>query len=845
MKFVKNYIIVFIVILIAIAVAYYIQKIMVEKGQRTMEISTPISTPLSQTTYINNLSQTSLPPANTKTIVSTPIQTQTETTPTHDTFNESISTQYETKTPPTQQIQSPTTITTSPPSTSPPSETRKDAAIEILSYPKDKVLCYDKIEILFNVTGLKYSNPFNQNDIDVNGYIYTPDQNVIKIPAFYTRNYTIQNIGLREHVVTFNSQPLWALRFTPKKVGMYRIVLEAKSRNGLRVLSEEIAIYVPECKLVKGFISIDKSRRYLVFDDGSSEIMLGINLAWPPSKSEAIFFYKSWFEKLKNLGVKVVRIGLVPWALNLEWSSLNRYSLSDAARIDEIIKLAEEHNIYLIFVFMWHNELADNWGDNPYNSARKGPLKQPEEFWSNREAIEIFKNKVRYMIARWSYSPNILAWELINEADLTLNFFNAKDSFVSWVEEISRYVKSLDPYKRLVTVNLADYNSEPRIWQIDSIDLITVHRYGPTGFKDIGISMPSIIESLWSKYKKPVIITEFGVDYRWIGMPGFTGIPFWAFDKEGVGLHEGLWSSILSGSPISAMSWWWDTQIEKYNLFYHFKALAEFLKNIDPVKNELRKIDISIEPVDKKEITSITLYPNAGWIWYSPTQRNIYTIYPNGSIEGDLSLLSGFVYGKSHSQRTLNPIFIVTFLEKGRVVININSVGRGSAAPSIYVNGSKILELNLPDIDQRSDEAANEYNKEIVLELNPGTYEIKIDNEGMDWYTWDYIKFENIVYSIAKVQALGLGNKTFAIMWIRNRDFNWWNYVMLNKSPLPLKNIAITLDNLEDGKYIVEFWNTFTGSIIEVREIKISQSKAVIKIEVLEKDLALKIYKVE
>jgi len=61
-------------------------------------------------------------------------------------------------------------------------------------------------------------------------------------------------------------------------------------------------------------------------------------------KNEAISFYKKWFERLRELRVKVVRIGLVSWALNLE-SSAYRYSLSDAARIDEIIRFAKENNI--------------------------------------------------------------------------------------------------------------------------------------------------------------------------------------------------------------------------------------------------------------------------------------------------------------------------------------------------------------------------------------------------------------------------------------------------------------------------------------------------------------------
>lgn len=95
------------------------------------------------------------------------------------------------------------------------------------------------------------------------------------------------------------------------------------------------------------------------------------------------------------------------------------------------------------------------------------------------------------------------------------------------------------------------------------------------------------------------------------------------------------------------------------------------------------------------------------------------------------------------------------------------------------------------------------------------------------------------------MQAIGLGNKSFAIMWIRNTDFNWWNYAVLNKSPIPLKNVVISVEGLEDGMYVVEFWDTFRGEVVESKEVMVTQGKARISIDSLEKDLALKMYKTE
>jgi len=152
------------------------------------------------------------------------------------------------------------------------------------------------------------------------------------------------------------------------------------------------------------------------------------------------------------------------------------------------------------------------------------------------------------------------------------------------------------------------------------------------------------------------------------------------------------------------------------------------------------------------------------------------------------------------------------------MILHANSVGKGSAQLVIYVNNSKHLDMPLPDKDSKGDEVANEYNIDVVLELGPGSYEIKIDNDEVDWFTWDYIVFENAVYAKAKVQVIGLSNKTFAMLWIRNRDYNWWNIVVADRDVETLKNVTIELIGLEEGKYVVEFWNTTTGEIVQMQK---------------------------
>ena len=48
-------------------------------------------------------------------------------------------------------------------------------------------------------------------------------------------------------------------------------------------------------------------------------------------------------------------------------------------------------------------------------------LSKPEDLWSNQSAWNYFQRRFRYLIARYGYSPALMAWELWNEVDLTDN----------------------------------------------------------------------------------------------------------------------------------------------------------------------------------------------------------------------------------------------------------------------------------------------------------------------------------------------------------------------------------------------------------------------------------------
>jgi hypothetical protein len=57
-------------------------------------------------------------------------------------------------------------------------------------------------------------------------------------------------------------------------------------------------------------------------------------------------------------------------------------------------------------------------------------------------------------------------------------------------------------------------------------------------------------------------------------------------DPEGKHFHDTIWATALSGAAGTGLYWWWHNYIEPYNLYRHYKPLAQFVRGIDFAAHE-------------------------------------------------------------------------------------------------------------------------------------------------------------------------------------------------------------------------------------------------------------------
>jgi hypothetical protein len=701
-------------------------------------------------------------------------------------------------------------------------------SLSIIRVSSQKVPLYGLLELDLNVTG-NFKNPFNPDEIEVSALIETPKGETIEVPAFYYQEFKRELVEGRE-TLTPMGEPYWKIRFTPMEAGTYKLHVLLRTASHT-VTSEELTFDVYESDR-GGFVRVSEiDKRYFKVENGESLFFIGHNVCWFGSRGA--FDYDEWFSAMNKSGENITRIWMAPWAFGIEWKKLGYYDLAEAWRLDYVIKKAEEEGIYIILCLMNHGQLQSGgltgqWNDNPYNAKNGGPLSKPEDFWTDENAIRLFKKRLRYIVARWSYSTHVLAWELWNEVELTDNY--DFDAVAKWHEEMAKYIREIDPYRHLITTS-----SDPRLGGLNGIDFVTVHKYGPQSFKDIAGVIPEIIENLWISHGKPVLITEFGADWRWFDNP------YYYKDVEGVELHNGIWSSVLSGSASTSMLWWWDNYIHPYNLYGHFKALSNYLKGVNPEESRFVKIQAKVlipSPLKREDLTEITIYPSLGWV---KPAVNVFKIEVDGKVT-NVSQLSSFIHGKAHPELKNNPTFIVSLPYGGEAVIHVNSVSRSGATLDVYVDDLLVESRVFKDIDGKNDAEAEEYNLDVKVAVPPGLHKLRFDNSGGDWLTFDYVKFTNAVAKQSKLRVIGLKNDTMSLIWVQNKDHTWWN-VVNNMSIEPIEKVEVELSGFKDGNYVIEYWDTYSGVVMKTEEVVAVDGEIHLIIEDVKKDIALKIYR--
>ncbi|KAJ4245893.1 hypothetical protein NW757_009750 [Fusarium falciforme] len=208
----------------------------------------------------------------------------------------------------------------------------------------------------------------------------------------------------------------------------------------------------------------------------------------------------------------------------------NGKSKINIERFDRVVNAASKAGVKLIVALT--NNWADYGGMDVYTVNLGG--KYHDDFYRVPKIKNAYKRYVKTMVNRYKNSPAIMAWELANEprcgADGVRNLprsDNCTPELLSdWVDEMSAYVKSLDPDHLVTWGGEGGFNRESDDWAyngsdggdfdheiaLPNIDFGVFHTYPDWWSKTVSWSNQWIIDHAKSgaKVGKPVVHEEYG-----------------------------------------------------------------------------------------------------------------------------------------------------------------------------------------------------------------------------------------------------------------------------------------------------------------------------------------------
>ena len=467
-------------------------------------------------------------------------------------------------------------------------------------------------------------NPYDPGEYDVQLKIVSPDGTTASHPAFFMHDYDVVFDHGRE-VARDTGQQHWEIRWTPTQSGTYEWELVAQTKATRHKLAGKVTC-TPSQK--PGFVKLSsKDPQYFEFSDGSFFYPLGhvtrspSDVRWRNNKPENVkvhealleersFAYERWFEKMKANNENFCSLWMTPWWLGIEWSTtypgyegLGRYNQIHAAQLDRILAAAERNGIYILLFVTNHGQISSvtdtEWDTSPYRKENGGPAETASQFMTNQECERKTQHRLRYILARWGYSPALFGISISTETDWA-DLYNGhqcdrteevidgrsypnhhipKDirTVNAWLRRISDYIREVDIHDHLVTTQFSMPDSGHDLWKMPEFDVALNNCYlsaFPVFYK-YAESSGGAAEALfgWTRLhdvgKKPKLLAEWGGSH----MQNTS-------ERLATDLHAGLWSIAMTDCGGTTGYWWWN-EIDDANLYGDFNALHRFLSGYD------------------------------------------------------------------------------------------------------------------------------------------------------------------------------------------------------------------------------------------------------------------------
>ena len=743
----------------------------------------------------------------------------------------------------------------------PSAQARDDAALHMgrVTANRTEIPAYGKLELTFDVRG-PFDNPFDPDQIDVSARITTPSGRKLVMPGFFYQPFERKPDAAPQPA----GKAVWKVRFAPTEPGRntYRVV----ARCGEAERTSESLTFRCTRRAHPGHIRVSKSNaHYCEFAGGKPYFPIGINLfTWArlgaPYPVDRLDRCEHMMNRLADAGGNFVRLRMDSWWLAIElpadaktgYEGLGRYHQPTCWIIDQLYELAGRRGLYMMHCIYNANanvnlrpehrkqkRLAWRMAYDPFLQANGGPCETHADFWSNDKAKRFVRDKLRYVVARWGWHPNVMCWEFHNET-------SCRDSMIyattAWHVEMGRYLRSIDPYNRPVTTSLmGDHELAHRIWELPEIDIIQHHFYSSD---EMAEQILGLTRAAMGNHRKPFFLGEYGVrpEFR----PGNCD-----YDKIGIHMHNGMWAAMFAGGCGAGAMWYIENYVDKFDIWSQYRGIAEFAASIPWNNSELVRCRVDppelADPVriDPAEFIAGMRLPTVSSFPSRQASEQAYAVHPDFTVTPAKTLLP---YLFASGPRKQVPTFDLTFRKPGSFVVRVTtSVGDESNKLVVHLDGRKVAEEAFPAGREHNPQSQyiaryknwrTPYARDVVIPVPTGSHRVRCEAVGKDRLEVVYLVKGDLGTSrTSPLQALGFRTRNAAWLWFRNRTSNW-NRAWQDREPVPLPAMKTVVRGLADGQYTIRWFDTWNAQVSSSAKTKSDGGSMHLAIPPVERDIA-------
>lgn len=690
---------------------------------------------------------------------------------------------------------------------------------------------YQRVEFTFPAPGdLAGLNPFDTRDICLRGVMTDPRGTRREVCGFADRDHRLDPVPSDPKAIerAIPTGPLvFRLRVSACVVGRHEVKLWYDTRDGRRSERMTVAFEAVPGNHA-GHVRLGKNGTSFATEDGNPFYPIGSNICWPNMmghfSGQKLEDLRQMLQRLAGHGGTAFRLWAnTPWAHAIDWTGkeqgtplkFGEINLAGCAKLDAIMKWAEEYDLRVMFCI----DAANNWASNnlsrsPYGKANGGPCENSADYFNLPESRAMTREKMKYVAARWGYSPAIWCWEFWNEIDgCGLQFVNPHQQ-LAWHQEMGRVLRQADSYRHLITTSTGHPLNFPALWRIPEIEITQTHHYG---YKDSVTHISDVLAGYHRDntdlYHKPHIASELGVCFA-------SNQSDW--ETDGSTLHNTLWSSaILPKACGPGLLWFWDGYIHKHDLYPHYRGIANFLKEERWHEQETLPLDLSLAGNHTRELAEPRHLKVPTTLSGSDFYRSSFSLDDAGRHLHHL--IPNTWYGSDRFGLQLRAVFHVDVPEAGQFIPmvwgggnNTNGIVSAAGAPAgepiaeICLDGK--VALRRPVVVNKPEGSTDLYCDRLAIDVPKGRHEIELCNVGQGLFITGHLLLTNYETRHQRYSAQGLRCGNRCAFWIYNRDYQW-ETSKAGRAVEPIQDAEILLGGLTPGAYDLQWWDTLAGQV--------------------------------